>query len=407
MKIGILKETKIPVDNRVALSPSEIKKLQTKYPNACFKVQSSDVRAYTDDEYRKEGIDVVDNVNDCDFMLGIKEADKDTLVEGKHYLFFGHIAKKQEYNIPLFKTFLDKNITFSDYEYLVDEKGIRLVAFGWFAGIVGLYYTLMGWGLKNKTYTLPMPHMHFSIEEVIENIKKADIRGVKIVVTGSGRVSSGAQHILKQIGAVEMSPDEYIKADPNDGIIYTVTPVDEMVTALDGRAFDFEDFKNNPKDYRENFGRFAKSSDILLSCHFWGSDQPIYLDADSYRKDDFRIKMIGDITCDIQGSIMSTLRSSTHANPFYDYNKITGKEEEAFSNPDNVTVMAVDTCPNALPRVTSEYFGEKLTEHVLEDILRKDSLSSEVLDRATIVKDGDLTPYFSYLREYVDSFRNK
>lgn len=203
MKIGILKETKHPVDNRVALTPHQIKELQDKYPAAEFKVQKSDIRAYTDDEYREAGIQVVDSVDDCDFLLGIKEADTKILRPNRHYMFFGHIAKMQPYNKPLFKTFIDNKITFSDYEYLVDGKGQRLVAFGWYAGIVGLYYTLRGWGIKNKAFALPKPDMHFSVEDVITHIRdvKKHLKGVKLLVTGTGRVSHGAQHILQAVGA--------------------------------------------------------------------------------------------------------------------------------------------------------------------------------------------------------------
>ena len=405
MKIGLLKETKTPVDNRVALIPAQIKELSEKYPDIEFKVQSSDIRAYSDDEYLKEGIEVSDNVDDCDLLLGIKEADISTIIPGKHYIFFGHIAKKQAYNKPLFKKLLDLNTTFSDYEYLVGDDGIRLVAFGWYAGVVGVYYTLMGWGLRTKTFELTRPHMHFSIEEIIHNIKEANISGVKIVLTGSGRVSHGAQHILKEIGALELSPEEFLNIDQPEGIAYCVLPIDELVAPDDpNKEFELNDFINNPKEYHATFSRYTRSADIMLSCHFWTNNQPVYLDREDSKRSDFRIKMIGDITCDIKGSIKSTLRPSTHSAPFYDYNPFTDSEEPAFSTDRNITVMAVDTCPNALPRVTSQYFGEQLTKHVLIDLLNAESDRSKILDRATIIRDGRLTAEFEYLNDYVASF---
>lgn len=173
MKIGIIRETKIPEDNRVALSPEQVKMLSGKYPNDRIVVQSSEIRAFTDDEYRKEGVEVVDNIDDCDVLFGIKEVKIETLIPNKHYFFFGHIAKFQEYNKPLCKTLLAKNVTFSDYEYLVDENNQRVCAFGWWAGVVGVYYTLRGLGLRlrEKLYNLPKPDRKFTLDQLLENLK--------------------------------------------------------------------------------------------------------------------------------------------------------------------------------------------------------------------------------------------
>lgn len=408
MTIGILKETKNPVDNRVALTPEQIKSLGQRFPKTEFKIQSSALRAYSDDEYRAAGIEVCDDVSDCDLLLGIKEADISTILPDKHYIFFGHIAKRQHYNIPLFKTLLDRNTTFSDYEYLVDDEGVRLVAFGWFAGVVGTYYTLQGWGMRTRRYSLPKPHFHFTMEELLGNLREADLGDIRIVVTGTGRVSKGAQYVLEQIGATQVSTDDFVAGKVPAGVVFCVAPLEELVAPkAEGKEFDREDFKHHPENYTQRFTRFASTADILLSCHFWGENDPVYLDRESYLAPGFNISMIGDITCDIRGSIKSTLRPSTHAEPFYDYNPATGLEEAAFSSPSNVSVMAVDTCPNALPRVTSEYFGELLTRHVLNDLLGEDSDRSPVLDRATIVRDGKLTPEFSHLTDYVESFSKK
>ncbi len=405
MKIGLLKETKTPVDNRVALTPALVKELSDKYPHVDFVVQPSPIRAYSDDEYRALGIEVSDDLTGCDLLLGIKEAEISTLMPDKHYIFFGHIAKMQEYNKPLFKGLIDLRATFSDYEYLVDDNGSRLVAFGWYAGVVGVYYTLLGWGIKTGAYRLPDPHLHFTLEELIANIRKANIGGIKIVLTGTGRVSQGAQHVLKEIGAKEMTPEEFLAVDKVDGIAYCVLPLDKLVAPNDpAKEFDRKDFSLNPENYHQTFAPYAKAADILISCHFWGNNQPVYLTEEEFLTPGFRIRMIGDITCDIKGSIMSTVRSSTHADPFYDYNPATRSEEPAFSGVDNITVMAVDTCPNALPRTTSQYFGEQLIKHVLTDLLDRDSCNSTVLDRATILSEGKLTGYFNYLQDYVDAF---
>lgn len=324
----------------------------------------------------------------------------------KHYIFFGHIAKKQEYNIPLFKSLIQKKITFSDYEYFVDDNNHRLVAFGWYAGAVGVYYTLMGWGKRTGEFELPRPTFNFSIEELITNLKQLQIDDLRIVITGNGRVSNGAQYVLDKIGAHRLDCNEFATSKNAKGISYCVAVLENLVAPNNkDTQFNEIEFKNNPEKYHSTFDKFAKSADILISGHFWGNNQPIYITEDDCCKPNFRIKMIGDITCDIQGSIKTTLRSSTHSEPFYDYNPITKKEEAPFSSNDNITVMAVDTCPNALPRVTSEYFGTQLIKYVLKDLLQTDGQSiSNILKRATILCHGKLTPDFAYLKEYVASF---
>lgn len=405
MKIGILKETKIPEDNRVALTPNQIQELSLTYPNIEFKVQSSDIRAYSDNEYTKVGVKVSNDISDCDILLGIKEADIETLLPNKHYVFFGHIAKMQPYNKDLFKRLIDLKDTFSDYEYLTGEDGHRLVAFGWYAGVVGLYYTLIGWGIKTKTYTLPMPNKHFSVEDIICNIKNVSIPATKMIVTGNGRVSNGAQYILKSIGAKRIDSSNFLTYQPTEGIAYCVLTTEKLVAPNNPRQeFESNDFKIHPENYHQIFDKYFKSADILLSCHYWANKQPVYLSKQDFLSEGFRFKMIGDITCDIQGSIYSTLRSSTHCSPFYDYNPITGQEEEAFSSNTNVTVMAVDTCPNALPRETSRYFGEELTKHVLNDLFAKETTEFPVLERSTILRDGELAPYFTNLNSYIATF---
>lgn len=402
MKIGLLRETKIPEDNRVAFTPKQIKFLQEKFPHIKFKVQSSKIRAYSDKEYLKNGIQVVDAINDCDLLIGINETDFETLLRGKHYLFFGHISKMQPYNKSLFKALLDNKATFSDYEYLVDNNGKRLVTFGWYAGVVGVYYTLRGWGLRNGTFDLPMPHMNFSMEELISNLRNVDLGNAKILVTGRGHVSKGAQYVLEQICATKVSVHEYLKIQNPEGIIYSVATLEDLVHHKGvGKGYDREEFRIYPERYMSKFDRFATTTDILISCHFWDNRHPVYLTEQSYLQPNFRIKMIGDITCDIKGSIMSTLRSSTHSNPFYDYNPITATEEKAFSSKENITVMAVDTCPNALPRETSEYFGEQLIKYVMSDLFKSNLTTTPVLDKSTILYQGELTEKFSYLSEYV------
>ena len=400
MKIAIIKETKTPVDNRVALSPKQVAELNRHYPQHQIVVQASDIRSFSDDEYRSEGVEVVENVYDCDILFGIKEAKIESLISDKHYFFFGHIAKMQEYNRPLLQAFMQKHITFCDYEYLVDDNNIRVCAFGWWAGVVGVYYTLRGYGLKHKLYTLPKPDRRFTLDQLLKALNSVELPKVKLLVTGAGRVSQGAQYVLENIGAHKMTGDTYLSDIAVDKLSYCVADVDRLVKRRDGGAFSWNDFTHNAKEYESDFMRWAKKTDVLICAHFWGPEAPVYLSEDDLRNKDMRIRMIGDVTCDIKGSVKSTVRPATHDDPYYDYNPMTEQDEPAFSSPDSITVMAVDTCPNALAMDTSEYFGSMLMKHVFEPLLKGEH--SDVIDRSMILKDGVLTPRFDYLKDFAE-----
>ena len=402
MKIGLIKETKTPVDNRVALTPVQVAELNRLYPQHRIVVESSDIRAYSDEEYSHCGVEVVKDLSDCDILFGIKEAKIETLIPNKHYFFFGHIAKKQEYNRPLLQAMIDKQLTFSDYEYLVDDNNQRVCAFGWWAGAVGVYYSLRGYGLrsKDKGNLLPKPDISFTLENLINNLRMIKLPKVKILITGAGRVSHGAQYVLNAIGANYMDKDEFLLTDKVEKISYTVAGVESLVKKNDGGKFNSDDFHSNPQRYSSDFMRWGQVTDLLICAHYWDPDAPVYLSEDDLRNPALRIRMIGDVTCDIKGSIKSTIRSSTHSDPYYDYNPMTEKETIAFTNGKNITVMAVDTCPNALPRDTSKYFGEMLIEHVFKPLLEE--RYSDVIDRSTIIREGKLTERFSYLKEFAD-----
>lgn len=402
MKIGIIKETKCPVDNRVALAPEQIVALQRRYPEVEFLVQRSDVRAYHDDEYEALGITMADDMSGCDVLFGIKEADIESLIPGKHYVFFGHVAKQQPYNQPLMHAMVQKGITFSDYEYFVDDANVRLCAFGWWAGVVGAYNTFRAYGLKYGKFELPKPDLKFTMEKLLDSLSEvAPLCSCRVVVTGNGRVSKGAQHVLEHMKAVRLSPEEFLQSGEAEGRpVYTVLTLENLVEpAEQGRAFDRKDFKENPSAYRSRFAEYGTSADVLISCHFWAPGQPVYVDEALLKDPAMTIRVIGDITCDIKGSIMSTVRSSTHDEPFYDFSLQTMDECAAFSDGDTLTVMAVDTCPNALALDTSRYFGETLSEHVFPLII-EGRMDDPVIARATILRDGRLTERYEYLAAY-------
>lgn len=400
MKIGLIRETKVPEDNRVALSPAQVASLNVEFPESEIVVQSSEIRAFTDDEYRQAGVKVVDDLSDCDVLFGIKEAQIDSLIPNKHYFFFAHIAKMQEYNRPLLQAMLAKNLTFSDYEYLVDEIGERVCAFGWWAGVVGVYYTLRGYMLRMGLDSLPKPGRTFTLAEMRTILSTTQLPKVKVLITGKGRVAQGAIYTMHECGAQELTLEQFMSDEPVEKLSYYCVYTNELVRRKDGKAFDRQDFRSHPEAYVSDFIKFAKHTDIFIPCHFWDPHAPVYLEQEDFTKYHLPIKVIGDITCDICGSVKSTVRPATHAEPYYDFNPVTCHEEAPFSSPENITVMAVDTCPNALAIDASKYFGDMLTEYVFKPLLRGEGATSKVIARATIVERGHLTERFAYLEDF-------
>ena len=365
-------------------------------------MQKSDIRAFADEEYAKRGIPVVETLENCDVMFGIKEAHVDSLLPNKHYVFFGHIAKMQPYNRPLIKKMIELGITFTDYEYLVDDNNVRLCAFGWWAGVVGAYNTLRAYGLRTRKFELEKPSRTFTMDKLLSNIKEImPLCNTSIVITGNGRVSQGAQYVMQQVGATELTPNDFLSRTHTDTLLYTVLKTGNLVRRKSDGSYEKSDFRKNGCEYESVFDQYAFSAEILLSCHYWGPDQPVYLSKELLQDERLAIKIVGDVTCDIEGSIQSTLRASTHDEPFYDYNPTTKSEETAFSNEHNISVMAVDTCPNALALDTSKYFGETLSEYVFPLIL-EGRFDDPILSRATILKNGHLTDKYSYLKEYAE-----
>ena len=400
MKIGLLKETKFPTDNRVALTPKQARYLMDKYPDCEIVVESCDTRAYSDDQYVDEGIKVVTSLHDCDVLFGIKEVKIDSLIPNKHYFFFGHFAKQQPYNRPLLRAMMAKGITFSDYEYLVDDTNQRVCAFGWWAGIVGVYYTLRGYLLRKGDMSLPKPDKSFTMNQMFELLQSVRFDSVKILISGYGRVSRGAQHTMHEIGARLLTEDEFLSDEKFEGLSYFVADFDRLVCPKSDQApFDEKTFFAHPEEFESNFMKYGCKADVYLSCHFWDPLAPVYLSAEDLRNPDLHLQVIGDITCDIQGSIKSTLRSSNHDEPYFDYNPDTEKEEPPFSSPNNITVMAVDTCPNALAIDSSDYFGERLIECVFNDWLATGA-PNDIVRRSTILQNGGLTERFSYLTHF-------
>ncbi|WNH11001.1 NAD(P)-dependent oxidoreductase [Thalassobellus suaedae] len=399
MKFAIIKERKSPPDRRVVFSPSKLAEAKKQFPEAIFKVESSDIRVFSDEQYKAEGFEVVENVSDCDVMIGVKEVPIDALIPNKKYFFFSHTIKKQPYNRKLLKAVLEKNIELYDHETIVNEKGFRLIGFGRYAGIVGAYNGFRAWGLKYDTWNLPKAGSLLNQEALINELNTLEIPNIKILLTGSGKVSNGVQEMLDAMGIKSVSVNDYLNARFNEPV-YCKIDVLDYNKRKDGKVIDdVFDFFNNPQDYESNFMRFAKVTDYYIAGHFYGDGAPYLYTRDDVKSPDFNIKVVADISCDVDGPVATTLRASTIADPVYGYNP-QAETEIDYKDDKAITIMAVDNLPCELPQDASEGFGEQFLKHVIPAFFNNDA--DGVLLRAKITENGKLTDRFSYLQEYVD-----
>ncbi len=398
MKFVIIKERKNPPDRRVVLSPKACKNLKETFSDFQIKVENSDARVFTNEEYKAAGIDVTDNILDCEVLLGVKEVPIDALIPNKKYFFFSHTIKKQAYNRDLLKAVLEKNIELYDHEVITNSKGVRVVAFGRYAGIVGAYNGFRAFGLKHKTFQLPKAESLSNQKALINELNKISLSNIKIVLSGKGRVSNGAKEMLDGMNIKEVSANDYLEKIFNEPV-YAQLDVLDYNKRKDGKVIDIFDFFNNPTDYKSDFMRFAKVSDLYIACHFWDNKAPFIFSREDAKSPDFNIKVIADISCDIDGPVASTLRASTIAEPIYGYHPKSEKEVD-YNDVDAIAVMAVDNLPTELPNDASVGFGTSFSEFVIPAFFNGDK--DGLLERALMTKNGKLTERFNYLQDYID-----
>ncbi len=397
--IGIIREGRLPADRRTPLSPAQCKALKNIFLDINIFVQPSPHRCFTDEEYAAEGFTLQEDMSHCDILLGIKEVPVNLLIPHKIYLFFSHTIKKQSHNRPLLQAILRKNITLVDYETLTDNKGERLIAFGHYAGLVGAYNALWACGKRFGWYDLKRAYLCFDKAEVFSELAKIKLPPIKMAVTGGGRVANGAMELLDKAGIKKVSAENLLQKTDFQEPVYAQLRSSDYHQAKDGKIADATDFYKNPQDYESTFARFAQRIDLLVACAYWNPQAPKLFTINQMQQPDFNIKIIADITCDIDGSIPSTQRASTILEPLYDINPSTQSIESQFSRENNVTVMAIDNLPTELPRDASTDFGKLLIEKILPYLLGKDEES--IIARATIAEAGKLTKQFAYLQDFV------
>jgi alanine dehydrogenase len=397
MKLGVLRETKTPPDRRVALPPEQVKKLIEKYPALDVVVQPSDFRAYTNSEYEKLGIQIQEDLSDCDILIGVKEVEISQLIAGKKYIFFSHTAKKQEHNKKLLKAILEKKIQLIDYEYLADQHGQRLVAFGRWAGIVGAYNALYAYGKRNALFNLKRAHECHDMDEFFAELMKIKLPPMKILISGGGRVAHGAMETLAPMAIRKISPQKFLQQN-FDYPVYTQIDPWHYTKRKDGGLWDLENFFKYPEDYETAFEPFTRVTDLYIACHFWDPKAPMFFSRQDMSKPEFKMKVIADVSCDVNGPIPSTIRAASIAEPIFGFNPQTGEEDQPYTQ-DNITVMAVDNLPGEAPRNSSIDFGNDLIEKVFPHILGNDA--QKIIEKASITKNGELGNYFAYLSDWI------
>lgn len=398
MRFGIIRERKNPPDRRVVLSPSACQNVLSQFPDAQILVESSPIRVFTDGEYKEKGLQVVDSMDACEVLLGVKEVPIDALIPNKKYFFFSHTIKKQPYNRDLLRAILDKNIELYDHEVITNPKGQRLVAFGRYAGIVGAYNGFRTYGLKFGLFQLPKAEMLKDQQALISELKKLSLPNIKILLTGRGRVGNGAKEMLDGMGLKKVGVDDYLKKTFSEPV-YCQIDASEYNKRKDGVRGNKADFFKNPQEYRSNFFRFAKVTDFYIAGHFYGDGAPYLYTREDAKHSDFKIKVVADISCDIDGPVATTIRASTIADPIYGYDPASESETD-FKNENAIAVMAVDNLPCELPRDASNGFGEAFSKYVIPAFFNKDE--DGILERARMTQNGKLTPRYLYLQDYVD-----
>ncbi len=400
MKFGIIREGKNPPDKRVPLSPNQCKQLLSQYPGLEIAVQPSPIRCFKDEEYSNLGISLQEDLSDCEILLGVKEVPTEMLIPAKTYLFFSHTYKKQEYNRELLQTILAKKIRLIDYEMLKDVGGKRLLGFGRYAGIVGAYNGFRAYGQLNGAFDLKPAHQCADRRELEQELAKVVLpKNFRIALTGAGKVAGGAMEVLSALKVTQVYPDEFIREDFNQEAVFTQLNVQDYFEREDGEAFKRLDFYKDNSGYRSCFLNFAEHADMYIACHYWAEGSPLIFSREDARSERFKISLVADISCDIDGPVASTLRPSTIADPFYAYDP-QSEEEVPFGCAGSIAVSAVDNLPGELPRDASEDFGNELMKNVIPHFFNRDS--SNILAKASETNlNGELTPHFAYLQDYV------
>jgi len=405
--ISITKEARVD-ENRTPFVPNQIQTLISNFPDLKILVQPSKNRCFKDEDYSKSGAKIEEDISQSDIIFGIKEVEISKLIENKTYLFFSHTSKIRNdnnqttqdatiiYKKKLLREVLKKKVTLIDYDNIRDKskEAYRYLGFGRFAGIVGCYNTLNLYLKLNKKKLLPRAFEINSYEKIKKLIAKQNFNKLKILQTGRGNVAKGSMEILKHANIKQISLKDYLDKK-YDEPVYCNISIREHIERKDGKDFSHQDFTLNPHEYKSKVKNYLFDTDILITGHYWDPKFPklFYQDQINEFKN---LKIIGDITCDINGAIPTTIRSTTISKPYYSVDINSMKEIDLGNK--GIAVMAVDNLPSELPNEASEEFGKNIISEVLPYLLKKDDGR---ISRATTASQGKFTFSFSYLKDFI------
>ncbi len=429
--IGIRHEDKYLMERRAAITPAHVKKLVELGLNVV--VEHSDKRIFSDDEYRISGAKVAVNLHEADVIIGVKEIPVHHFEPGKTYLFFSHVVKGQPYNMPMLKAMMEKGCNLIDYEKIENEEGKRLIFFGRFAGLAGAINSLWSFGQRLKAKGIDSPfaalkqtHHYHSLAEARADVSRCGLDIARyglpqtlapmvIGITGDGNVAKGAQEILNLLPGIELSPAQLLETNPADlprNVVVKVVfrehdlskPKDILV------PFDLQHYYRNPHLYENDFEQYVPNLSLLLNCMYWDARYPRIVTKDFleklFRQGEQKLQVIGDITCDPDGSVECTHKGTPIDDPVFVYNPFTYNYSMGFEG-DGLLVMAVDILPSELPREASVSFGDALLPYI-PAVARTDfSQPLEALNlpsairKALILHRGRLTPEYTYIEEHI------
>lgn len=422
--IGIRREDKNAWERRAPLTPEAVKRLLAH--DVEIRVQTSKKRVFSDAEYRQAGAQIVPDMKGCTAVFGVKEIPVERIRAGVTYVFFSHTVKGQPANMPLLRKVLDLQCRLIDYERVVDARGRRLIFFGKYAGIAGMIDSLWALGLRFKAEGHSTPfeklkpaHDYASLEDALAAVSAAGDRIYReglpgafspllTVFTGRGNVSRGAQLVYDRLPVETLEYENLIEGDiPRSRYkIYKVEmAMRDLFEAVEsGREFSYKEYHDHPERFRSTFPRFLEQVSVLVNGIFWEPRYPKLLTRellrDVWAEAPGRLRVIGDISCDVGGSIEANVKATDSSDPVYVYEPATGKTVPGVKG-DGPVVMAVDNLPCELPRESSTEFSDHLEPFVLE-IARGDDLSDPVR-KAVVAFDGRLAPEYSYLAKSLQS----
>ena len=397
LTIGLIREGKIPQDNRVALTPSQCKELQDQSEGLKIIAEPSEIRCFPDDEYRQYEVEVAEKTDQCDLLIGIKEIPVNHLVGEKTYMFFSHTVKMQAYNRNLLRTIIQKRIRLIDFELLTDDAGKRLIGFGFYAGVVGAHYAMLCYGRKSGNYHIEPAHVMEDYNALIKAYNGINFKPFRIVIAGNGNVANGARDLLLKTGIKEVSPEEYLRHNFEDPV-FTQLLSRHLYSTKDGRPFNKEYFKQRPQEHESLIHKYTSHTDVLINAVYWDTGIPRHFEVEDTAEDDFRIKVISDVSCDIRGSVPLTVKHSYKDSPFYGYDPEKQELTEPFLE-NTIDIMAIGNLPNELPKDASRDFGQ-IMKNVIIPAYMEDP-DQPMFERATITNNRQLTTPFQYLDSFV------